>query len=144
VLVRAFGPAVALERAVVPLDGSLRAEAALGMVVRLAPAVVQAVTLLRVVERSEEGPEAERYLAEVAERLTPQGLACQRQVLQGDPAQAILDVAGLDRFVVMATHGRSGLTRWALGSVADRVARGGAASVLLVCDSATHGRLATG
>jgi nucleotide-binding universal stress UspA family protein len=144
VQVRAFGPAVALERAVVPLDGSLQAEAALGMVARLAPAVVQAVTLLRVVDRPEEGPEAERYLAEVVQRLTPQGLVCQGQVLQGDPAQAILDVAGIDRFVVMATHGRSGLTRWALGSVADRVARGGAAAVVLVRDSGTHGQLATG
>ncbi len=32
----------------------------------------------------------------------------------------------------MTTHGRSGLTRWALGSVADRVVRGGAPAVLLV------------
>ena len=144
VLVRAFGPAVALERAVVPLDGSRQAEAALGMVARLAPAVVQVVTLLRVVDQAEEGLKAERYLAEVVQRLTPEGLVCQWQVLQGDPAQAILDVAGMDRFVVMATHGRLGLTRWALGSVADRVARGGAAAVLLVRDSGTHSQLATG
>jgi len=52
--------------------------------------------------------------------------------VQGDPAQAIIDVAGTDKLVVMATHGRSGVARWALGSVADRVARYAGAEVLLV------------
>ena len=84
-----------------------------------------------------EGPEAERYLAEVAGRLTQEHLACSRRVTQGDPAEAILDVAGTDKLVVMATRGRSGLVRWALGSVADRVAHGGAAAVLLVRAGAT-------
>jgi nucleotide-binding universal stress UspA family protein len=59
-------------------------------------------------------------------------LACREQVARGDPAQAIIEAAGRDALVVMATHGRGGLTRWALGSVADRVARGGVAGVLLV------------
>jgi nucleotide-binding universal stress UspA family protein len=48
------------------------------------------------------------------------------------PAGTIIDGAGTDKLVVLATHGRSRLTRWALGSVADRVAHGGAAAVLLV------------
>jgi len=37
-----------------------------------------------------------------------------------------------DDLVIMATHGRTAPLRWALGSVADRVTRGGAAAVLLV------------
>jgi nucleotide-binding universal stress UspA family protein len=41
-------------------------------------------------------------------------------------------VAGEEKLVVMATHGRSGLLRWVLGSVAHRVALGGTAAVLLV------------
>jgi nucleotide-binding universal stress UspA family protein len=131
-LVRPFGDPVTLEHAVVPLDGSERAEEALRVVDHLARCVVQEVTVLRVVGAAQEGPEAERYLAEVAGRLTQEPLACWRRVAQGDPAEAILDVAGTDKLVVMATRGRSGLTRWALGSVADRVAHGGAAAVLLV------------
>jgi nucleotide-binding universal stress UspA family protein len=131
-LVRPFGDPVSLEHAVVPLDGSERAEEALRVVDHLARSVVHEVTLLRVLGAAEEGPEAERYLEEVAARLTQKHLACSRRVTQGDSAEAILDVAGTDKLVVMATRGRSGLMRWALGSVADRVAHGGVAAVLLV------------
>src|SRR5919199_6089435 len=131
-LVRPFGDAVTLEQAVVPLDGSERAEEALRVVDHLARGVVHEVTLLRVIGAAEEGPEAERYLDEVAQRLAQEHLACSRRVTQGDPAEAIIDVAGTDKLVVMVTRGRSGLARWALGSVADRVAHGGVAAVLLV------------
>jgi nucleotide-binding universal stress UspA family protein len=131
-LVRAFGGPGSLQRAVVPLDGSLRAEKALRVVQELAGPLIQEVTLLRVTAAPDEGPAAERYLDQVALRLTGEGPLCRRQVAQGDPAQVIIDAAGTDTLVVMATHGRSGLTRWALGSVADRVARHGAGAVLLV------------
>jgi nucleotide-binding universal stress UspA family protein len=131
-LVRPFGDPVSLEHGVVPLDGSERAETALQVVDQLARSVVHEVTLLRVIGAAEEGPEAERYLEEVAGRLTQEHLACWRRVAQGDPAGTIIDVAGTDKPVVLATRGRSGLMRWALGSVADRVAHGGAAAVLLV------------
>ena len=131
-LVRPFGDPVSLEHAVVPLDGSERAEKALQVVDQLARSVVHEVTLLRVIGAAQEGPEAERYLDEVAPRLTQEHLACWRRVAQGDPAGTIVDVAGTDKLVVLATRGRSGLMRWALGSVADRVAHGGAAAVLLV------------
>lgn len=90
--------------------------------------------------------EAEHYLAALLPRLPrlhKQGLCgdgalrCQPLVAQGDPATVSrITVAGIGALVVMATHGRSGLVRWALGSVADRVARGGAAAVLLVRDGA--------
>src|SRR5919197_4522264 len=131
-LVRPFGDPVTLEHAVVPLDGSERAEEALRVVDQLEHDIVHEVTVLRVIGAAQEGPEAERYLDEVAGRLTQEHLACRRRVEQGDPAETIIDVARTDKLVVMATRGRSGLTRWALGSVADRVAHGGAAAVLLV------------
>lgn len=50
----------------------------------------------------------------------------------GDRAQVIYDMAGNTRLVVMATRGRTGLTRWPLGTVADRVAHSGEVSVWLV------------
>lgn len=137
-LVRAFGAPVDLTQAVMPLDGSRLAEEALPVVAALAGPIVQGVTLLRVAGSDEDGVEAERYLNGLAERLRREVAAlrgdgaCRVQVTEGDPAQVILETAGADRLVVMATHGRSGLTRWPVGSVTDRVARGGAAGVLAV------------
>jgi nucleotide-binding universal stress UspA family protein len=80
-----------------------------------------------------EGQEAAaaRYLAEIARRL-PGALSVSRRVEEGDPAERIAVVAGTDALVVMAMHGRIGLARWALGSVADRVAHSGVAGVLLL------------
>ncbi len=130
-LVRAFGPPVALERAVVPLDGSPRAEQALEALSGLAGRMVQDVTLLRVIGSTGEGPDAESYLAQVAGRL-PAALTAHCDVEQGDPAEHIAATAGTDGLVVMATHGRLGVARWALGSVADRVAHSGVAGVLLL------------
>jgi nucleotide-binding universal stress UspA family protein len=137
-LVRPFGDPVSLEHAVVPLDGSAPAEEALRVVKGLAPDVVREVTLVRAIEGPERRSEAENYLAEAAQQLQVDHLACRRQVELGNAAQVILDVAGTDKLVVMATHGRSGLTRWALGSVADRVAHGGVGAVLLVRAGATE------
>ncbi len=137
-LVRAFGAPVTLERCMVPLDGSAMAEEALAILRAVALHGPHDVTLLRVIGAPAEGPEAERYLRDVSLRLQHQGLfrggerGCTVQVARGDPARTILDVAGDDRLIIMATHGRSGLTRWALGSVTDRVSRGGPAGVLVV------------
>jgi nucleotide-binding universal stress UspA family protein len=78
-----------------------------------------------------------RYLEEAARGLREMGFpgqnVCSWRVEQGNPAQAIIDAAGTDKLIVMASHGRSGWTRWALlGSVAERVAHYGAAKVLIL------------
>lgn len=57
------------------------------------------------------------------------------ELLPGDdPARAIIDRAHRDdvRMVVIATHGRTGLTRWRMGSVAERVVRNATAPVMVV------------
>jgi nucleotide-binding universal stress UspA family protein len=131
-LARAFGEPVALDQAVVPLDGSARAEEALRLVERLAGSVIHEVTLLRVIDRSTQGPEAERYLEQIAHSLQARGVHCTPRVERGSPAERIKAVAGRTKLVVMTTRGRGAVLRWALGSVADRVARGGATAVLLV------------
>lgn len=130
-LLRACGQPVSLTGVVVPLDGSVPAEWALRVVDELGGTVVRQATLLEVIAR-EERPQAEGYLASVAARLQKAGLTYHQRVESGDPAQAILDVAGDTRLVVMATRGRTGLTRWPLGTVADRVAHSGEVSVWLV------------
>jgi len=144
-LVSAWGAPVALARAVVPLDGSAAAEEALRMVEGLAGAVVREVLVLRAVGGADAVPEAERYLREVAGRLTRARVACQWRVTHDDPAEAIADAAGTDALVVMAasgwahrTQGRVRLAHWALGSVAERVAHGGVAGVLIVRPGATE------
>jgi nucleotide-binding universal stress UspA family protein/uncharacterized protein (DUF302 family) len=131
-LVRACGEPVDLEHAIVPLDGSPRAEAALHVLAGLAGSVIRWVHLLRVIDAGADGPGAEAYLVEVCQRLAPLGLACTTEVAWGDPAERIIARAGQTDLVLMATHGRTGIVRWTLGSVADRVARGGVAAVLLL------------
>ncbi len=75
---------------------------------------------------------AEEYLLRIQERVaTVEGT--ETRVLRGFPAPAILEFVareGID-LVVMSSHVRSGVFRWALGSVADRVIQG-PAPVLLV------------
>jgi nucleotide-binding universal stress UspA family protein len=89
-LVRAFGDPVHLEQAVLCLDGSERAGAALDLVARLAPAVAREVTLLQVIERAGQGPEAERYLETAARRLPQETLTCDSRVEVGDPSERIV------------------------------------------------------
>ncbi|HVC80465.1 MAG TPA: universal stress protein [Chloroflexota bacterium] len=131
-MARAAGVPVNLAHAVVPLDGSALSESALDVVEQLAGSVVKEATFLRVVADAEDRPVAEKYLEERAARFQPDRVRCISRVEVGDPAEEILEAAGTNRLVVMATHGRTGLTRWAIGSVADRVARGGASAVIAV------------
>jgi nucleotide-binding universal stress UspA family protein len=70
--------------------------------------------------------EAHAYLEEAAAPLRDRGLRVKTQVVYAQPAVAILNYAfdhGSD-LIAMATHGRSGLSRALLGSVADKILRG--------------------
>ncbi|MFB0559201.1 MAG: universal stress protein [Dehalococcoidales bacterium] len=77
---------------------------------------------------------AEDYLAKVAKKLKKEGIAAQTTVLTGWPADQILDYADQNKadLIIMSTHGRSGVTRWVFGSVADRVLRHSKVPVLVV------------
>ena len=77
--------------------------------------------------------DAERYLAKVGEPLMGKGLRVERAVRFGRAAEAIAAFAGRERadLIAMATHGRSGLSRLLLGSVAAGVLRGAPVPVLL-------------
>lgn len=77
---------------------------------------------------------AESYLGEVADRIRASGYRAEILVLeQPQPARAILECAdesGVD-LIAMETHGRSGVTRLVLGSIADKVVRASRLPVLL-------------
>lgn len=77
---------------------------------------------------------AEKYLAGMATAARERGIATETRLERGDPASTLLDVAQElgTALIVMTTHGRTGLARFALGSVADRLVRGAVAPVLLL------------
>ena len=78
--------------------------------------------------------EAERSLAGVKGHLSKAGLKARVEVLFGRPAEKIIEYAvkeGVD-LIAMATHGRSGFSRWVFGSVAEKVLRATAFPILLI------------
>jgi nucleotide-binding universal stress UspA family protein len=135
----------------IPLDGSTTAEKALPFARILAGAMKIPLELLEVVDVSAagahlasekaryldaliaEGERASReHLKEVAADLPGIKVAC--TVERGSPAEAIIERAAIDNgtLIAMATHGRSGVSRWMMGSVAEKVLRGSDNPLLLV------------
>jgi len=75
-----------------------------------------------------------KYLQTVAKKLEPLACSVQVKVRFGRPANEILAFASEIEadLIIMSTHGRSGISRWVFGSVADRLLRGASCPVLLV------------
>ncbi len=136
-------------RILVPLDGSPLAEAILPQVTGLSHALGAEVILLRVAlahtfpgvdpihladEEVRVVEEAEAYLATAAERLVREGVNAKTAVRYGQPAAEIIDHAAVEKadLVAMSTHGRSGLSRLVMGSVAEEVVRKAKIPVLLL------------
>jgi nucleotide-binding universal stress UspA family protein len=142
----------ALTTLIVPLDGSALAEQALPHAAALASALQLSVVLVRVTSTladlaadgfhevtqvliDELEQEAVDYLDQQVSTLRQQGLtAVDRRHLTGSAARQILDVARATPHsgIAMCTHGRSGVQRWALGSVADQVVSHVAVPVLII------------
>jgi nucleotide-binding universal stress UspA family protein len=145
----------------VPLDGSELAESVLPHVEAVAKqrgAELVDVVLLTVCEPlffpSDYPPAipltgerlAEQYLAGVEKRFKDVGLKVHSKVLvgeplAGEPADEIVDYANRNHFnlIVIATHGRSGISRWAYGSVAEKVLLGVSSPIFLVRPVKLHG-----
>jgi nucleotide-binding universal stress UspA family protein len=75
-----------------------------------------------------------RYLARIAKRLEAKEVKVRTEVLFWPPAEAIASYAEHNDadIIVMSSHGRSGPSRWARGSVADKVLRISCVPVLMV------------
>jgi nucleotide-binding universal stress UspA family protein len=73
------------------------------------------------------------YLKEIA-ALFPDPSTVSSSVRIGKPAEVVIEIGetDLDTLIAMATHGRSGIRRWLLGSVAEKVLHGAENDVLLV------------
>jgi nucleotide-binding universal stress UspA family protein len=134
------------ERILVPLDGSEYAEIVLPKVEKLATDLKASIALLRVayahtflgVDPTEAEVkvvrEAEEYLRKIEERLKAKGFKVDSHVRYGNDADEILDHAAqkdID-FIAMTTHGRSGVKRFLLGSVAEKILRHSPKPIFLV------------
>jgi nucleotide-binding universal stress UspA family protein len=142
-----------------PLDGSEFSECSLAHVKAIASGCkVPEVVLFRVTEpqyiseafinelgddlivqaerRNEKA--AQHYLTQIADTLRSEGLSVSTVVKHGFPADRILKYAENNQvdLIIISTHGKSGVVRWALGSVADKVARHARVPVLIVAPAA--------
>ena len=122
-----------LAQILIPLDGSETSEAVIPIAARLAGPFDLGIQLLHVVERPSPEAEAEAYLAEVARRLEARGLRVGVSVRGGSPAEVIPAFAAETKcgLIAMSTHGRSGLERLFMGSVAERVLKAVTVPVLM-------------
>lgn len=147
----------ALRSVIVPLDGSDVAETILSPVAALAKVLDLQVLLIRVYGlplptyggddyyvpdylelKDQIRDEAEGYLNSRANLLRAQGVAeVSTVVIEGSAADAIIDLARKtpDNLVALSPHGRSGLQRWVLGSVTEKVVRHSQDPVLIVRES---------
>jgi nucleotide-binding universal stress UspA family protein len=131
----------------VTLDGSKLAECVLPHVETVYKGCEKPkVTILRVVEpvplpygdgiagitidmlsaaEADEKAEAKEYVAKMAAKLGKVGMPVQTKVLSGKAGDVIVDFINKNNFdlLILSTHGRSGISRWVWGSVADRVLR---------------------
>jgi len=82
--------------------------------------------------------EVEKYVSQVASQLKKEGLNAKGVVVEGRAADEILNYAKKNQsdIIVMSTHGRSGVSRWVIGSVADKVVRHSPIPVLLAAPAA--------
>jgi nucleotide-binding universal stress UspA family protein len=143
------------QKIMVPLDGSELAECVLPHVETISKGCgVKEVILVRAIEplemppqtwvaftenelaRIEEGrqSEAEEYLQKMEKQLGESLPGVRYEILSGKAAETLADFAGkigVD-LIVIATHGRSGISHWYWGSVAERILRSSCVPVLMV------------
>jgi nucleotide-binding universal stress UspA family protein len=128
-------PTVPIRRMLVCLDGSAVAEAVVPAATELASRLGAHVTLLHVMDQPHSGHIVHGYLADVVHRLggIPVHIAVHTAGGAG-PAKVIVEhAAEIDAgLIAMATHGRSGLRRALLGSVAQSVVHHAGCPVLVV------------
>lgn len=140
-------PEPVVEHIVIPLDGSALAEQVLEPAFELAHLLEARCSLLRMVEEAPPVPggassghlhvtraEAEAYLERIASQANVQGVPTRAHVSVGrHAAETILEEARAfpSHLIALATHGRGGVRRMLLGSVADKVIRGASSPVLV-------------
>ena len=118
-------------RILVPLDGSPLAELVVPYVEELAMAFGAEIVVAHVREHRDDEYDrvhqlyTERMAGKLENdiKLVSPASTVKPAFLQGEPASAIIDYARKSKvsLIIMATHGRSGLSRWVYGSVAENI-----------------------
>jgi nucleotide-binding universal stress UspA family protein len=149
------------KKILVPLDGSELSEHALEHLRAIAggPKALK-VVLLRIVEpvviplaggqyavkqaletREQADTDAKNYLNKLAGQLEEEGMSVKTVITHGMPADDILNYATKNKvgLIIMSTHGRSGISRWLFGSVAEKVIRHSTVPVLVSPPHGTRG-----
>ncbi len=139
----------------VPMDGSKLAECVLPHVDIIAGCGVEKVTFVRVVEpivlpvgiggeyfnaqvmtemEEYETTSAQTYLDELVARIEYKGVKVETKLLQGRAAESLIDYTRSNKtdLIIIATHGRSGISRWVRGSVADHILHSAAVPILMI------------
>ena len=131
-------------RIVLTLDGSTHSRCAVPHAAAMARAFGVKLVLLQVIPypdvldasvEADYRAAAERSMNESARELRAQGLDVEIEVLWGDVVQRIVEFVEADpeTLLVMSSHGRTGLTKLAFGSVTDSVLREARSTPSLVC-----------
>ncbi len=144
-------------RVVVPLDGSALAEEALPVAKRISTQLAVPIHLVRAIDpvsalpmapsvtpiapvspeiatqiMNEIEAEAKGTLATVERKLAGDGFTATAELLEGSPFFAIADALKPGDVLVMTSHGRTGVRRWLMGSVAEKLVREAPAPVVIV------------
>ena len=141
-------------KVLVPLDGSRVAENSLAYLDALRSMGESEILLISVVDEDAQGTALDpkesiareenllaTYLREVSAQIHEHiGIDVATKLVVGSPGPSVIDEA--TRFapdlLVVSTHGRSGLSRWRLGSVADKIIRGATCNTLVVGPKASE------
>jgi nucleotide-binding universal stress UspA family protein len=144
-----------IKHILVPLDGSTLAEGVLPHACAIAQAFHARITLLHIVTLPHEGSgrltidsfdwllrkrEAKAYLDKISTQLQGDKLKVDAVILDGSAAQCVIDFAqcyDVD-LIAVSTHGQSGLSRWNINSVVQKIILGSFKSILLVRAYQSH------
>lgn len=144
-----------IRRLVVPLDGSERSRAALPVAMTLARQLRASILLVSVIDFARVASPAMAYGAAFSQdlyeevmakmvvdarsvldssgaRLMNAGIPVRWEVLEGSPAEAIIQEAEPGDLIVMTSHGHGGFKRWLLGSVAEKLVRHSPVPIVIV------------
>ena len=133
----------------VPLDSSRLAECVLPHVLAIAPVMNARVTLTHVMEHPYHGDgtpavdpvdwhlrkhKSEKYLEQIAEQLEKSGLKVDQAILEGNPAESVIEFARNNDvdLIALSTHGNSGLSGWNVSGVVQKIMLRSHKSTLLV------------
>jgi nucleotide-binding universal stress UspA family protein len=133
----------------IPLDGSSLAECVLPHGISAAKALGAKVIVLQVVEPVETGNQAQTidplewhykqaestaYLRQITERFKAVGMPAEQTLLEGEPAERLIEYLRVNNtnLILLSSHGRSGLSRWTISSVVQKILARAHVSFLLI------------